>query len=149
MNKRFLMSLTAITLSLALALGAIDLPYLSDCLDLGPARVFADTTTVEVDTWSGLADAIENASDGTTIKLTDNIILTNEDGPIDINLGYKSVTLDLNAYNIDRCLIDPVDDGYIFKIISGSFTVTGNSGGSISGGQSAAKSGGSTGGAGV
>ena len=142
MNKRFLMSLTAIALSIALVLGAIDLPYLSDCLDLGPARVFADTTTVEVNSWNGLADAIAAASDGTAIQLTDNIILTNEDGPIDVNLANKSVTLDLNAYNIDRCLIDPVDDGYIFKIISGSFTVTGNSGGSISGGYNKGNGGG-------
>ncbi|MCR5060656.1 MAG: hypothetical protein K6A80_06450 [Saccharofermentans sp.] len=142
MNKKYLMSLTAITLSIALVLGAIDLPYLSDCLDLGPVKVSADSTVVEVDKWSDLADAIANAANNDTIRITDNIVIGGDEGPIDINLANKSITLDLNAYTIDRCLIDPVDDGYIFKIISGSFTVTGNSGGSISGGYNKGNGGG-------
>ena len=128
------MKLTAFALSVAIVLCGVDLPYLSDSLGLEIRKVSADTIT-EVATWAELRAAIEEQEDGKTIKLTDNLYLTSEDGPIDIYVTTgNSITIDLNGHSIDRNLNTPVANGYIFTIVNGTVNLEGDAGGSISGG---------------
>ena len=99
-----------------------------------PGRAMADegaSDEVQVDTWSALYEALQ--MDGANVKLTANVKFGEGGGEhvesaLDMAL-FANVTIDLNGYTIDRGLAasDPVDDGYVIKVYSGSLTLNDSS----------------------
>lgn len=68
------------------------------------------------DDWRDLKEQIENARNGSVIKLTRDVIATEGDTGLEIPEN-KRITLDLNGHVINRNLTAPVIDGYAIKVM--------------------------------
>ena len=69
------------------------------------------TDTGEFTTWEEFRQALLNAEDGATLKLTQNLTAGEDDGNLKNPLG-KTVTIDLNGFTLDRNSGAPApDDG--------------------------------------
>ena len=62
--------------------------------------------------WAFLQSRINYATNGTTIKLTENVEATDTDTALVIPEG-KSITLDLNGFTLDRCMDEATADGNV------------------------------------
>ena len=78
---------------------------------------------IEVDSWSQLQDAVDNATDGRIIKLTANVTAGSSDKRIKIPSD-KSVIIDLNGKLLDRNREkeDEENDGHVIEVF-GTLTV--------------------------
>jgi hypothetical protein len=109
-----------------------------------PFSIGAQSTgdVVRVNTWDGLQDAIDNASDGTVIQLSDNVVNPASNGTgiplIDnmLDLDFKSgikvknktVTIDLAGYTLDRDLSSVRNSGHVIEVFDGAeLTITDSS----------------------
>ena len=80
-------------------------------------------------TWASVQDFIDNAAYGEALRLTNDIVATELDGPLTIPAG-KSVEIDLAGYAVDRNLAEPTHKGCAIRVegelsLRGSGTVTG------------------------
>ena len=71
------------------------------------------------DNWQTLVDAIANAANGDTIKLSHEYVAMSGDNALVIPAG-KTLTIDLNNYFIDRNLTEAVKYGQVFRIEAGA-----------------------------
>lgn len=70
--------------------------------------------------WAFLQSRINYATNGTMIRLTENVEATDTDTALVIPLG-KSITLDLNGFTLDRCMDEATADG---NVITNNGTLT-------------------------
>ena len=73
------------------------------------------------DSWRDLQEMIDNAKNGSVVKLTRNVIATDRDYSLVIEES-KNITLDLNGHVIDRNLSHPKLDGCAIKVM-GQLTI--------------------------
>lgn len=76
---------------------------------------------VSVNSWKGLQDAVNNATDGKVIKLTQNITASSSDDRIKIPSG-KSVIIDLDGNTLNRDLTEEDNDGHVIEVF-GTLTI--------------------------
>ena len=85
-----------------------------------PLTIGAQSTedVVQVNTWEGLQDAIDGASEGEVIALGGDVVDAENKGSIKIN---KKVTIDLNGHKLDRHLAPNKceGDGHVIHILNG------------------------------
>ena len=100
MKTKTLKHFVASALCIAMIAGSLDIPILSQALDIGKKKVSA--AEISVSTWQDLKTAVETsyASD-TTIILGKNISAGYDDEKINVMAGCE-VTIDLNDKEIDR-----------------------------------------------
>ena len=70
--------------------------------------------------WAFLQSRINYATNGTAIRLTENVEATDTDTALLIPVG-KSITLDLNGFTLDRCMDEATADG---NVITNNGTLT-------------------------
>ena len=75
---------------------------------------------VEVTTWSGLQNAINNSSDGQTIVIMEDLNANGKDRIL-VKSG-KNVTVDLNSHKVDRQRGSSSADGHVFEV-KGTLTI--------------------------
>lgn len=71
----------------------------------------------QVNTWDGLQDAVNGASDGRVIQLIGNVV--NPGGKDRIQVK-KSVTIDLNGFTLNRNLKSVKSNGHVIEVFSGA-----------------------------
>ncbi|MBO4893662.1 MAG: InlB B-repeat-containing protein [Clostridia bacterium] len=90
--------------------------------------------------WANIQLAINGGA--SSIHLSSDVVATSSDGPLTIPSG-RTVTIDLNGYNIDRNLDEPAANGSVFRITGGTLTLTDSKGtGSVTGGNTTGNGGG-------
>lgn len=75
--------------------------------------------------WQDLQAKIDNAADGATITLSDDLTAESDDEAITVPTG-RTVTIDLGGHKIDRARTAKESAGYVI-LVEGSLTVTDNS----------------------
>ncbi len=94
-------------------------------MQAGDELVVSGDTTVKaiwsasITTWKQLVDTVEEAEDGDTIYLGQNLTAESNDFEVAVS-GNKSVTVDLNGYTLDRNQTGALYFGSAFKIEAGS-----------------------------
>ncbi len=88
-----------------------------------------DITIVDVTTWQGLQDAINNYTEGSIIRLTSDVTCDNNER-LDVNEDdNKNVVIDLNGHAINRNLEENEgEDGHVMQVHKGSLTITDSTG---------------------
>ncbi len=90
--------------------------------------------------WANIQSAINGGAG--SINLSGDIVATAQDGPLTVPAG-RTVTINLNGYNIDRNLDEPTQDGSVFRITGGTLTLTDSKGtGKVTGGNTTGNGGG-------
>lgn len=99
----------------------------------GEAYLSKTTADYTVNSWASLQSAVNGASYGAVIELSDDVINTNNKERIRVN-GDKNITIDLKGKTIDRKRRDKDRDGHVFEVF-GRLTVRDSvGGGKITGG---------------
>ncbi len=99
----------------------------------GEAYLSKTTADYTVNSWASLQSAVNGASYGAVIELSDDVINTNNKERIRVN-GDKNITIDLKGKTIDRKRKDKDRDGHVFEVF-GRLTVRDSvGGGKITGG---------------
>ncbi len=95
-----------------------------------------------ITSWEALQSAIDGASDGDTIKLTQDLKASSSDGPILINKD-NDITLDLNGKTLDRGLKSAVEEGNVIIVDTSANVqiIDSVGGGKITGGNSSGNNG--------
>ncbi len=84
--------------------------------------------------WRMLQNEINNAQEGKTITLTEDIIATADDGALSIASWMPAITIDLNGHTINRHLTAAVERGFVIDV-DGTLTLMDSAGsGTITGG---------------
>ena len=90
--------------------------------------------------WANIQAAINGGA--SSIVLSCDIVATPEDGPLTVPAG-RTVTINLNGYNIDRNLDEPTADGSVFKVTGGRLALNDSkSTGMVTGGNTTGNGGG-------
>ena len=78
-----------------------------------PEEVENTFMSQETTSWEGLQTAINNASEGDIITLSNDIKCNNNDS---IKVNGKKVIVDLNGYKMDRKRSSSDGDGHVFNV---------------------------------